>query len=301
MKDHSTSSKPHHPHTANLTSLTRNTLCLAIAASLACASPTHATVLQHGGEPIGPAVQPAAVDQMQTVEIANPTGTDPLTPSEMTIAKRVSADSPQLKAQQALASHALYPSHTAALTDVQFLFAERHDENKSAPTDVRRADVYYYDYANDEVLHQVINVQTGQVEEAYTQQGQQPAVTNIEATAAVQLILDHPQLGFTLRQLHRRASGHDLDTATDVAAQGGIFFADSAIGTPLEKITGICKFHRCVQLFLPYDDTHFIDASNLVVDLSAGQLLWVDEALTAYINTTPVNAKITVYLPIVAR
>jgi hypothetical protein len=276
-------------------------LSLAASTCFVLGSEVYARSPEHDGRPHEPMVQSLAVDQMQTSEQANPIGSDPLTPNEITLIKKIASESPALKLQSDKASKRVRPSRTALLSDVQFVFTQRHIEKKDAPPELRRADVFYYDYASDEVLHQVINVKTGEVEEVFTSSDLRLPVASIEATAAVQLILDHPQLGSTLRKLHKQVSGHELALASNVAAQGGLFFRESALGTPLERVTAICEFHRCVQLFLPYDETHFIDSSNLVIDLSAGQLLWVDEALTVYINSTPVNLTFNVYLPVVVR
>lgn len=142
-------------------------------------------------------------------------------------------------------------------------------------------------YVNGEVIRQVINVKTGAVERTDVAHGvgSQAFVTSRETNAAVQLILDHPQLGRSLRAMYRQASGHVLTQASQICAQAGISFPDSATGTPLEAVTAVCQSQRCVQLFLPYDDTRFIDASNLVVDLSAGQLLWMDQGLDTGLNS----------------
>ena len=250
-------------------------LALALAIGISYSTPLYANTSNHGDGPRVP-VQPLAVDQARTIEISDSSGTDPLTPSEIALVQHTSMASAEFMVQQGKAIRMSRSSRTSVLADVQFLFAERHDEGKDAApqaardtaTDVRRADVFLYDYANDIVLHQIVNVKTSHVDESFTEQRQLP-VTSVEATAAVQLMLDNPLLGVTLRQMHRQASGQDLTDASDVAAQGGIFFADSAVDSPLGKITGICRVHRCIQLFLPYDPQHFIDTSNLVVDLSA--------------------------------
>ena len=187
------------------------------------------------------------------------------------------------------------------LSDVQFLYAERHDEDKSADPSLRRADVFYYDYASDELIQQLVNVKTGAVEDIKVVTQVKAPVTSVEASAAVGLILAHPTLGPSLRQMVQQVTGEDLLDVNQISAQGGLFFADAAVGTPLEKITEICQFHRCIQLFLPFDETRFIDTSNLVIDLSAGQLLWVDEALHAYIGTSQARLNMNIYLPIITR
>jgi hypothetical protein len=126
-------------------------------------------------------------------------------------------------------------------------------------------------------------------------------ITSAETEAALQLILDHPRLGRALRDMTFQAIGLPLDAAWQIQAQGVPFFVASALDTPLEKITAICEYHRCAQLFIPFNDSTFIDTSNLVVDLSAGQLLWLDQGLQLYINSTPVNPGSALYFPLIFR
>jgi hypothetical protein len=238
---------------------------------------------------------------MQPVALSNPTGSDPLTLTEMTLAKTTAANSIQMQAILLRAASVVRPSQTAKLNTVQLLYVERHDEAKDAPADARRADVFYYDYANDEAFVQVINLKTGQVDEVNVLVGNPLPITSAETEAALQLILDHPRLGRALRDMTFQAIGLPLDAAWQIQAQGVPFFVASAQDSPMEKITAICEFHRCAQLFIPFNDSTFIDTSNLVIDLSAGQLLWMDQALQLYINSTPVNPGSTLYVPIIFR
>ena len=161
--------------------------------------------------------------------------------------------------------------------------------------------MYYYDYANDEAFVQIVNLKTGQVDEVNTLGRNPLPITSAETEAAVQLILDHPRLGKSLRDMTFQAIGLPLDAAWQIQAQGVPFFVESAQDSRLEKITAICEYHRCAQLFIPFNDSSFIDTSNLVVDLSAGQLLWMDNALQLYINSTPVNPGAMLYIPLIFR
>ena len=289
-------------HTKSINTLQR--ILIALIATLVCLSApitTSARSLHHGEEPHGPAIRPVSVDQMQTVELSNPTGSDPLTLTEMTLAKSSAANSTQLQAIQLRAANVVRPSQTPKLSTVQPLYVERHDEDKDAPTEARRADVFYYNYANDEALVQVVNLKTGQVDWVTTLVGNPLPITSAETEAALQLILDHPRLGRALRDMTFQAIGLPLDAAWQIQAQGVPFFVGSVQDSPMEKITAICEFHRCAQLFIPFGDSTFIDTSNLVIDLSAGQLLWMDQALQLYINSTPVAPGTTLYFPLIFR
>jgi hypothetical protein len=288
-------------HSKSNNALRRLLLTLITLICLSAPTPASAHPHQHGEEPHGPTIHPISVDQMQTVALSSPTGSDPLTLNEMTAAKSLAANSTQMQAIQLRAASVIRPSQMAKLSTVQPLYVERHDEDKEAPTDARRADVFYYDYANNEAFVQVVNLKTGQVDIVNARVGNPLPITSAETEAAVQLILDHPRLGRALRDMTFQAIGLPLDAAWQIQAQGVPFFVASAQDTPMEKITAICEYHRCAQLFIPFNDSTFIDTSNLVVDLSAGQLLWMDQALQLYINSTPVNPGSTSYFPLIFR
>jgi hypothetical protein len=167
---------------------------------------------------------------------------------------------------------------------VQYLYTERHPTDKDSTTRSRRADVYYYDYNRDEVLRQVVDLRNGEVLESQSRRAETPPpVTRVEARAGLQLILDHPQLGPSLRSLYREVSGRELTNPDQLRAQAGLADAPPA-GSPLATVAAACAQHRCLQYLLPYDDQRFIDATNLVVDLSAGEVLWVDQGLRAHVD-----------------
>ncbi|NJM40001.1 MAG: hypothetical protein HC853_04115 [Anaerolineae bacterium] len=261
----------------------------------------HAVPFQHGEEPHDPPVQPAGVNQMRTVELSNPIGSDPLTPSEITAATNLATTSTQLRDIQTRAATIARPSQTQNLNTVQRLYVERHDEGKSAPIETRRAAVYYYDYATNQAFVQIINLKTNQVDEVNVLSNRYLPITDIETEAALQLILDHPHLGPALRNMTFQAIGLPLSAAWQIQAQAGPFFVESMQDSPMAKITAICAYHRCAQLFIPFNDRAFIDTSNLVIDLSAGQLLWMDQGLQLHINNTLVNPSHSLYLPVIYR
>ena len=300
----------HHSKSINKLHRTKNlfrrfqfllTALIMAAVNLGALASANARSFQHGSAPPDPAIHPISVDHMETVALSNPTGSDPLTLSEMTTAKTLAESSTQMQAIQLRAATVVRPSQMATLSTVQPLYVERHDESKDMPTETRRANVYYYDYANDEAFVQIVNLKTGQVDEVNTLGRNPLPITSAETEAAVQLILDHPRLGKLLRDMTFQAIGLPLDAAWQIQAQGVPFFVESAQDSRLEKITAICEYHRCAQLFIPFNDSNFIDTSNLVIDLSAGQLLWMDQALQLYINSTPVNPGATLYIPLIFR
>jgi hypothetical protein len=258
-------------------------------------------IFAHGEPSEQPPIRPLAVDQSQTEENPNPTGFDPLTPAEIERARAFSEKSEGVSA--ALAQSIARTSRVKTLSNVQFLFAQRFDEKKGAPPGLRRADVVYYNYANDEVVRLIVNLKTSEIDKVLVAraEGNQPPVTSIEANAAAQLILDHPDLGGPLRRIYKQANGKDLRDSSELGAQGVIYFVNSTAERPLDKITQICRYHRCIQLFIPFGETRLVDASNLVIDLSTGQLLWVNKALKIFIDRVEVVDSTNAFLPPIFR
>ena len=232
-----------------------------------------------------------AADEQRTVEVRGPRGSNPLAPSEIDHGKQIADSSDQVKRAVANAAGsarlerlaARSPNLGRSLKNVQPLFTQRHIEDKNADPQSRKADVLYYNYSTNEVIRVVVDLNSNAVQETKVTRGvaEQPFFTSVEIKAALQLIFDHPQLGPRLRKAYQEVTGQSLTDVSplEAKAQGGIFFPNSAAHTPLGDATADCAQNRCMQLFVPIDDTKFIDTTNLIVDLSTGQVLWVDEGL----------------------
>jgi hypothetical protein len=235
-----------------------------------------------------------AADEQRTVEVRSPLGSNPLAPSEIDHGKQIADSSDQVKRAVANAAGSARlerlatrsPSLGRSLKNVQPLFTQRHIEDKNADPQSRKADVLYYNYSTNEVIRVVVDLNSNAVQETKVTRGvaEQPFFTSVEIKAALQLIFDHPQLGPRLRTAYQEVTGQGLTDVSplEAKAQGGIFFPNSAARTPLGEATADCAQDRCMQLFVPIDDTKFIDTTNLVVNLSTGQILWVDEGITPH-------------------
>jgi hypothetical protein len=224
-----------------------------------------------------------AVDELRTVEVSNPRGPIPLAPSEIIKVKQIADASDQVKRARASAADRPRPPGLEQLAAVQTLFTQRHIEDKNADPLSRKADVLYYNYSTNEVIRVVVDLKSNAALETDVAGGApntQPFFTSAETKAALQLIFDHPQLGPRLRTAYREVTGQDLVNISQLEAQGGIFFPVAR--APLGAVTADCAQDRCMQLFIPIDDTSFIDTSNLVVDLTTGQILWVDQGLAGH-------------------
>ncbi len=245
----------------------------------------------------------ASVEVGQSATEREGIGSDPLTTEEIALARRTTQDSAELMAARTRAATILRPTRIQALVDIELLHTERHTEGKALLHSSRQADVYFYDYANDLILHQIVDLVTGKIQRTHTLAPKQKLlpVADIETAAALQLVLNHPKLGAQLRFFYERATGTALLSSKHLQAQGGLYHVNPGGDSPLDAITRICQFHRCIQLLIPLQDQYFIDAGNLVIDLSAGQLLWVDAALHAYIGDQPARDYFFLYLPAMLR
>lgn len=224
-----------------------------------------------------------AADEQQTVEVPSPRGSNPLAPSELNRGMQIAGSSDQVKRAITSAAGLRRPRLLEQqLAPVQPLYAQRHSEDKNADPQSRKADVYYYNYSTNEAIRVVVDLNANAVLETKVTRGvtHQPFFTGPEIKAALELIYNHETMGPRLREAYQETTGQSLDDISQINAQGGIFFPASAANTPLGDLTADCELNRCMQLFIPIDDANFIDTSNLVVDLSTGQILWAEQGLT---------------------
>jgi hypothetical protein len=218
-------------------------------------------------------------DQQQTIEVPSPHDSNPLAPSERSRGKETADASDTVKRARASAAGSHRPPRLRQLLeDVPLLYAQRHtNEDKNAPGQSRIADVFYYNYATNQSMQVVVNLNNNTVQETKVASGvvNQPYSSSAEIKVLLQLIFEDPVHGPRLRRAYQDVTGQTLNDVSplEARAQAGIFFPGSAAHTPLGDFTAACAQDRCMQLFVPNDDTHFIDMSDVVVDLSTGQVL----------------------------
>lgn len=233
----------------------------------------------------GRRMRPAADEQVVT-DVANPRILNPIGSEELNRAKQF-ADSSD-KVRQARLSDRRARGRVEGgqgatalerLETVQPLYVEHHDEEKNADPQSRRADVIYYDYSKNETIKVVVDLKNNKVEDTIVKPGSahQPYFSRLEIQAAMQLIFDHPQMGPNLRKAYQDITGENLTDVSQLDAQGGKYLPDRH--SKLGVLAASCVSDRCMQLFIPLDDTHFIDATNAVVNLSSGEVLWVKQGI----------------------
>ncbi|MER6478697.1 Tat pathway signal sequence domain protein, partial [Streptomyces filamentosus] len=190
------------------------------------------------------------------------TGTDPLTDAELARARDL----------------ALAPGDTAARQDVdgdrgrpQHLGTELADP-VPGQEGRRRAQVRLYDYARDELVTRTVDLATGKVETTGVRRGVQPSAHPEELRAAMELILASP-LGKGVKEDYRDATGTELKGVDQLWFNGDVYrtYREKNVPEALSR----CGEHRCVRLVAKVRNGAWIDTRNLIVDLSARNVVRV--------------------------
>ncbi|MFB6896289.1 Tat pathway signal sequence domain protein [Streptomyces hydrogenans] len=210
-----------------------------------------------GAAALAPAtVAPAAAEGDRGI------GTDPLTGAELDRARTL----------------ALGPADTAARQDVdgdrgrpQHLGTELADPVPGREGD-RRAQVRFYDYARDELVTRTVDLATGKVVSTATSRGVQPSAHPEELRAALDLILASP-LGKGVEEDFRDATGTELKSADQLWFNGDVYRVHRERNVP--EALSRCGEHRCVRLVTKVRNGAWIDTRNLIVDLSAKNVVRV--------------------------
>jgi hypothetical protein len=137
----------------------------------------------------------------------------------------------------------------------------------------RRADALFYDYATDEAVRAVVDLDAGLVGDVAASRGVQPPPTPEEARQALELILADPTLGPALKRTVLSMAGIELTGSGGLSASAVAFRAAQAHGLRNAGAVAACGRQRCVQLFLKIPQGGWIDASRVVVNLSRRQVV----------------------------
>jgi hypothetical protein len=192
------------------------------------------------------AEQPRVSDPSPVPEAATGTGSDPLTGSEVDKARAI----------------ALTPQLAAGAQDVngkagpEYLAAELDTENG------REAELYFYDYQTEKLYKQVVDLKTGKLAKSFSATGMQPPASEQEAKVALDLLVADP-LSAGFKEAYRKATGEQF-----TGTQGLVPTAHIYTAKPADRGAGDCGKHRCVQLIVQTGDGHFINVTEIVIDLS---------------------------------
>ena len=157
----------------------------------------------------------------------------------------------------------------AATPGIEFLRVEAHRFEKSDANNGQRwADVTSYDYATDELIIAVVNLDTDEVISTKRHKNMQPPMAQAELTRALTIVLDDPEERSILNVEFKRITGQALNTIDQLNYKAFTFFADS-MPTVVNNASSSCGAQRCAQLMLYTHDNIVFEVSP-IVNLSAG-------------------------------
>lgn len=144
------------------------------------------------------------------------------------------------------------------------LLVERHIEDKDADPDLRRADVYEYDYATDTMTSSVVDLADGTVDDEVTGQGDQLPLVEVERQRALELLFADQEFATRLAEEFQEATGRALgDPDADLDVQPIVFRADS-VPTVVSSAAADCGVERCAQFLIRTTDNVLINLLPLV-------------------------------------
>jgi Cu2+-containing amine oxidase len=152
---------------------------------------------------------------------------------------------------------------------VQFLRVEAHrfdkgDSNSSA----RWTDATAYDYATDELIVNVINLDTNETISSKRYKDMQPPLVQDELDRALSIVMDDEEERSIINKEFERITGQTLNTIDQLQYKAFTFFADS-MPNVVNTASKSCGANRCAQLMLFTHDNIVFEVSP-IVNLSAG-------------------------------
>ena len=154
------------------------------------------------------------------------------------------------------------------------LRVERNVEDKGT-SDLRRADVYEYSYADDTLTTSVVDLSDGSVDDRQTIQGDQLPLVDLESQRSLELLFADAAFEERLAAEYLRATGSALaDPAADLIVEPIVFLAE-AVPTVAQGEAAQCGVHRCAQFLIQTTDHVLVNLFPLV-DLSDGVVLTAD-------------------------
>ncbi|MEU3888329.1 Tat pathway signal sequence domain protein [Streptomyces sp. NPDC029041] len=206
-----------------------------------------------GGRAVAPGVVEAAPAEGRKGE-----GRDPLTDDELQRAEKIA-----LSRQLFRSSESVDGERGPEPLGVDL--AEPDSDEAGRPDAPRRADVTFYDYRDDTLVTRTVDLDTGKVVATGSQHGVQPPLSRAEKAEAAGLLIADP-LGAGLKADYKDATGKALTSPDQLQLSGAVYRA--APGAQ-PAVLDACGEHRCVRLFPKIKNGPWVDARQLVIDLSA--------------------------------
>ena len=149
----------------------------------------------------------------------------------------------------------------------EVLLIERNEE-KGAPSDQRRADVFIYDYSSNELIESLVDLNTSEVIRSERKQGVQLPLTAKELARAKQIVFEDEDERAILEDEFRRITSRELSDTAELNIKAFTFLADS-LPNRVNEASKQCGIHRCAQLML-YTHENIVFEISPIVNLSEG-------------------------------
>ncbi len=184
---------------------------------------------------------------------------DPLSAAEMERAIQQASSAPSVATTRQLVNNASTPPP-------ERLLVERHLNAKGETA--RLADVYTYDYASNETIISVIDLDTNKILSSKREKNLQLPLTDNELKRASDLIFADDEQRSLLDAEFKRITGKTLTDPQQLQVKAFVFHA-SSLPEQLNDASKQCGLHRCAQVLLYTADSVVFEVSP-IVNLSAG-------------------------------
>lgn len=186
---------------------------------------------------------------------------DPLSLNEVSVASLLTSG-PKLAARGTNTGLSSITSNSQ-----EVLLIERNEE-KGAPSNQRRADVFIYDYSTNELIESLVDLNTSEVIRSERKQGVQLPLTNNELKRAKEIVFEDEDERAILEEEYRRITSREMTDTADLNIKAFTFLADS-LPNRINEASKQCGIHRCAQLMLYTQDNVVFEISP-IVNLSEG-------------------------------
>lgn len=156
--------------------------------------------------------------------------------------------------------------NNASIPAPERLLVERHLNAKGETA--RLADVYTYDYATNETIISVIDLDTNKILSNKREKNLQLPLTDNELKRASDLIFADDEQRSLLDAEFKRITGKTLTDPQQLQVKAFVFHA-SSLPEQLNDASKQCGLHRCAQVLLYTADSVVFEVSP-IVNLSAG-------------------------------
>ncbi len=186
--------------------------------------------------------------------------TDPLTPVELEKALAISTPVSTKKTRN---------RNSASGNEIanELLLVERRLIDKEQ-TPQRLADVYHYDYDNNETIHTIVNLDTQKVISTRHHQRLQLPLNENELQRSSDIIFTDSEQSALIKNEYQRITGKYLSSPEQLNIKAFVFSADT-LSEELNPASQQCGLHRCAQILLYTHDSIVFEISP-IVNLSAG-------------------------------